>query len=1060
MQTGSADRSGGPQPRKQKIDIQGWNMAQFGGRKRVPQPILRPARFGTSPPQDIMANWQVQLDAVRAAEEDVSVASTQSSNVQVGREVAVMHSQAHRGLRYKDSGNLVYLDSNDYKDGKIPEHFDTHDPKWFRSGATGPSLDTGSTFHLRKDSMNAKMGTLKELPYMFNYGTNVGGGRNLTHEVESKHMNNMCKYDADAICDVDSASLLVKEGYRIVMDTDVENAFIVSKDGNQWIYREKDGLYTYEPHKGESHCNVCMEIGWTGEACRSCRAHSGFVPGVSYHGGIDNTTSQHTSRYSGLQTVKKNIEGYTPRQVDQANAARSGYHMGGAPGIEAFKVAVCSGLFKNCPIREEDIVIADKIYGPSASVLKGKTKRPTPEAVWDDWVEIPHELLVHNVDLNLHLDIAFINTTFGLTTIDGSIRYQAFVPLRSRTAESLCDAIDHVLRIYNHADFTIKTIYCDGEFRPVFDDVKDEMNVDMNYASRGEHDPTAERNNQHIKALFRVQYHCMPYKAIPRIITEAIAKRVAQTSNFYPSKGGISAYYSPHMILLRRQVDYSKEFVAELGSYVHGYGHDTRSDHRSCTIEAIYLGPADNMQKGHKLYDLNTKREVTRPQIMVLPITDQVIKLIEAHAAEEGVTDLQTYSRRNGEIILDAALLAGVDPDELWDEDYVPADIEIPSVNDMNLRKKDAISDEELEELIEDAAEDILESRRIDDKRQHEYDEADRTVDRMLQRIKRRQEEEDEEDMDFVQDQQPESDIEMDIDDEELKDMIDEVARELDRLSQPIEEEIMFSVEDDDNDYEGEYDAEEIEELQEAEDKLQVYPDEEDDVRAGVRFEEVPVLSTTDDSNKDKKRRTRSGPSFYSNRVKYRPTDRNRTDRPRHGQTYLQQKKPKINLLKNRSKYQAIGSKVKSRKKGEFQDDNVLSTEAGRKITEWAHNLMFQQNGTEKKATYNVDESLVISRIMQQICDEVYTRDGVSFIQQYYLNKGLKIFKEWGKEAALKELDQLIKRSCWTPISNGELTESEKRKAVDAMMLLAEKNSGDIKGRFVYKGNETRDCLS
>ncbi|CAJ1944906.1 unnamed protein product [Cylindrotheca closterium] len=95
----------------------------------------------------------------------------------------------------------------------------------------------------------------------------------------------------------------------------------------------------------------------------------------------------------------------------------------------------------------------------------------------------------------------------------------------------------------------------------------------------------------------------------------------------------------------------------------------------------------------------------------------------------------------------------------------------------MHLRKNDAISNAELEELIKDAAKDILESRRIDDKRQHKYDETDRTVDRLLQRIKRREEEDDEEDMDFVQDQQPESDIEMDINDEELKDMIDEVAR-------------------------------------------------------------------------------------------------------------------------------------------------------------------------------------------------------------------------------------------------------------------------------------------
>ncbi|CAJ1940562.1 unnamed protein product [Cylindrotheca closterium] len=99
--------------------------------------------------------------------------------------------------------------------------------------------------------------------------------------------------------------------------------------------------------------------------------------------------------------------------------------------------------------------------------------------------------------------------------------------------------------------------------------------------------------------------------------------------------------------------------------------------------------------------------------------------------------------------------------------------------------------------------------------------------------------------------------------------MIDEVAHELDRLSQPIEEEIMFSVEDEDDDYEGEYDAEEIQELQEAEDEPQVYPDEEADVCAGVRFEEVPVLNTTDDSNKDKKRRTQSGRSFYSKGVKY-----------------------------------------------------------------------------------------------------------------------------------------------------------------------------------------------
>ena len=132
--------------------------------------------------------------------------------------------------------------------------------------------------------------------------------------------------------------------------------------------------------------------------------------------------------------------------------------MAGAPDIKAFKIAVRTGLFKNCPITESDVALADQIYGPSASVLKGKTKRSTPKAVIDDWIEIPPEITDNNLKINLHINIVFINNTFGLTAIDDSVRYRQYVPLRSRIANSLYDAIDVILREYNHAQFTIKTI--------------------------------------------------------------------------------------------------------------------------------------------------------------------------------------------------------------------------------------------------------------------------------------------------------------------------------------------------------------------------------------------------------------------------------------------------------------------------------------------------------------------------------------------------------------------------------------------------------------------------
>ena len=60
----------------------------------------------------------------------------------------------------------------------------------------------------------------------------------------------------------------------------------------------------------------------------------------------------------------------------------------------------------------------------------------------------------------------------------------------------------------------------------------------------------------------------------------------------------------------------------------------------------------------------------------------------------------------------------------------------------------------------------------------------------------------------------------------------------------------------------------------------------------------------------------------------------------------------------------------------------------------------------------------------------------------------------------MKELKQLVERSCWVPTMVEDLTPMKKKRVVDAMMLLAKKNEGTIKGRYVFKRSETRDCLT
>src|SRR6056300_1708858 len=252
--------------------------------------------------------------------------------------------------------------------------------------------------------------------------------------------------------------------------------------------------------------------------------------------------------------------------------------------------------------------------------------------------------------------------------------------------------------MYNHAGFNVKVMYCDNEFQPLFDTVKDDMDVHMNYANPGEHEPHAERNNQHIKSLFRTHYHRMPYKCIPKVMTEHLARRVANTCNYYPAKGGISSHYSPHMIIHKRQVNFAHECAAEFGSYVQAWGHITKPDQQSRTLDGIYLGPADKLQPGHFVLDLNTKRVVTCKRIKVIPITSQVVNIVENMALAEDVKGLQFYDK-NGEIIMDGDLLAGVDPDKIWDEDYDDTNSQSSTDSDSDhILDGDYISEEENED--------------------------------------------------------------------------------------------------------------------------------------------------------------------------------------------------------------------------------------------------------------------------------------------------------------------------------------------------------------------------
>ncbi|CAJ1959787.1 unnamed protein product [Cylindrotheca closterium] len=97
--------------------------------------------------------------------------------------------------------------------------------------------------------------------------------------------------------------------------------------------------------------------------------------------------------------------------------------------------------------------------------------------------------------------------------------------------------------------------------------------------------------------------------------------------------------------------------VAELGQYVHAIGTDSCNSMEPRSIKAIYIEPTKGQRTGHQVLNLNTKKMISRPKGVVLPVTDQVIQRVEAWAATKGVTSMM-------ETFQDGDQIAGVDDRE------------------------------------------------------------------------------------------------------------------------------------------------------------------------------------------------------------------------------------------------------------------------------------------------------------------------------------------------------------------------------------------------------------
>jgi hypothetical protein len=186
--------------------------------------------------------------------------------------------------------------------------------------------------------------------------------------------------------------------------------------------------------------------------------------------------------------------------------------------------------------------------------------------------------LLHNIELCM--DTMYANECGMLTSIDQTIKYQSLVPIETRHHKEYSLVLDEILRYYNNARFVVTEIHCNGEYHGMMNKVKDDLDMKMNFTNAQDHVPEAEQNNGTIKEKIRAAYHCLPYKALQRIMIHYLAMNQANQLNLFPVKGGVSSYYSPRMILNQTNLDDIKECTVPFGAHVQA-NHETTKTPRN-----------------------------------------------------------------------------------------------------------------------------------------------------------------------------------------------------------------------------------------------------------------------------------------------------------------------------------------------------------------------------------------------------------------------------------------------------------------------------------------------
>jgi hypothetical protein len=210
------------------------------------------------------------------------------------------------------------------------------------------------------------------------------------------------------------------------------------------------------------------------------------------------------------------------------------------------------------------------------------------------------------------------------------------------------------------------------QLKPAFESIKHELqddpyHVTLSTCDADRHVETVERQIRFLKERIRAVRLMMPYKKIPKRFTIEMVHKVTMLINSLPKQNGI------HYVLSPREIGTGKKFRCpsiKIGQYVQGHTGGSNSTKQERSVDALYIGCADN-GSGHVVFKLNMKQPVSVNPVTVIPTSEATMNTVNDIGEQESQPEGIEFSDLNGRITLQDFADNGNDEDSnASDEDF------------------------------------------------------------------------------------------------------------------------------------------------------------------------------------------------------------------------------------------------------------------------------------------------------------------------------------------------------------------------------------------------------